>query len=253
MIPINIDISQAMARIMPTQEEVRDYSRFVLDSIVTRYIEMWEKEVDNSLHQTKRAYKAGMPESVNYLDDYTAEVVLNGKGDSKLAIMIEKGASAFDIKDGFEKSSKVKHNKDGDWYLTVPFKWATSEAIAESSVFSGKMPKPVQNIVKREGKTTTTNLPSEFQVKGVRKEISNGGVTIPAYEHKSSIYLGIVKSDKPQHSGATSFRRAGKNSDDGSWMHKGFEPHNFMGKAVDKLLSEIPSILKNAETQFFQK
>lgn len=253
MIPITIDISEAMARMMPSKEEVRDYSKFVLDSMVTRYIEVWEKEVDSSLHQTKRAYKLGMPENINYIDDYTAEIVLNGKGDSKLAIMIEAGASAFDIKKGFENSSKVDHNKNGDWFLTIPFKWATSEAIAESSVFSGKMPKPVQSIVKKEGKTTTSNLPAEFQIKGVRKEISNGGNNIPAYEHKSSIYLGIVKSDKPQHSGATSFRRAGKNSDDGSWIHKGFEKHDFMGKAVDKLLSEIPSILKNAETQFFQK
>lgn len=253
MVPIVIDISGVQDRLFLSAEEMKSYAKYVLDGMGNRYMQLWTKQVTENLHQTQGAYIAGMPTELKYVDDFTLEIVLEGKGQSKLAIMIESGTSAFDIKSGFEKSSKVKHNKKGEWFLTIPFRFATSTAIAQSAVFANKMPLPVENIAKGlsgNEQIKESDLPVEFQVKGVRKEITSGGKTFPKYDHKSSIYTGIQHNTVKNQGGYASFRRVGKASADNSWIHKGFQPHNFMDKALDDLERELPDLLHLAEDQF---
>lgn len=251
MVPIVIDISPVISRLSLYPEEVKSYSRYVLDTLGRRYMELWEKQVNDNLHQTRSAYKSGI--KMEYLDEFNIAFILEGKGQSKLGLMIEAGASTFDIKDGFKKSSKVKQKKDGGWYLTIPFRFATAEAIAESSVFANRMPKPVENIARKSTTPlSTADLPVEFQMKGVRKEIRQGSIVIPEYQHKSPIYSGIQKSDKPNHGGYVNFRRVSDVSDDNSWIHKGFEPHNFMGKALEQLSGEFQELVDLAEDQFLK-
>lgn len=251
MVPIMIDISGVVNRLVLSPEEVKSYARYVLDTLGGRYMELWEKKVDNGLHQTKGTYKSGM--KAEYIDDFNMAFILDGKGIGKLGLMIEQGCTPFDIKDGFKQSSKVKHNKAGGWYLNIPLRFATAQAIAESAVFANKMPKPVENIVRKMGKddyVKESQLPVEFQIKGVRKEINSGGQSIPEYQHKSSIYVGLQHSTKPGHGGYMTFRTAGENSDKNSWIHKGFEAHNFMGKALEDLTGEFPQLIDQAEKEF---
>ena len=253
MVPIVIDISGVQGRLFLDAEEMRSYARYVLDGMGTRYMQLWTKQVTDNLHQTQRAYMLGMPQELKYVDDYTLEIVLEGKGDSKLAIMLETGASPFDIKEGFKKSSKAKKKEDGGWYLTIPFRYATASAIAQSSVFANKMPLPVERIAKRLGdkeQIKEADLPAEFQVKGVRKEIKTATTIYPEYTHKSSIYTGIQHNTLPNQGSYINFRRVSDLSDDNSWIHKGFQPHNFMDKALEELTRELPSILNLAEEQF---
>jgi hypothetical protein len=250
MVPISIDISGAVQRLMLTQEEVKSYSRFVLDSIGTRYMQLWEQGVDRKLNSTRSAYKAGM--SMRYIDDYNLEFQLEGKGFAKLGLMIERGVSPFDIKEGFERSPKAKRNEDGGWYLTIPFRHATSSAIAESGAFANRMPKPVEKIAKKSSSPLRLpDLPPEFQNKGKRAElVGSDNLVIKEYKHKSAIFEGLTHGKKEHHGQYTTFRRVSDNSDPLSWIHMGFEEHNFMGKALNSLTNEFEPIIDLAEEQF---
>lgn len=253
MVPIVIDISGVQGRLFLSGEEMKSYARYVLDGMGNRYMQLWTKQVTENLHQTQGAYISGMPTELKYVDDFTLEIVLEGKGQSKLAIMIEDGASAWDMKEGFGKSSKIKHNKAGGWYLTIPFRFATSTAIAQSAVFANRMPAAVEKVAKALGAEESireSDLPGEFQVKGIRKEISQGGRTFPEYTHKDSIYTGIQHNTAPNEGKYNKFRRVGENSKISSWVHKGFQPKHFMEKALEQLTQQIPDILALADEQF---
>lgn len=251
MVPVVIDISGVINRLSLYPEEVKGYSRYVLDTLGRRYMELWEKQVNDNLHQTRNAYKSGM--RMEYLDEFNLVFVLEGKGEGKLGIMLETGVAPFDIKDGFKKSSKAQHKKGGGWYLTIPFRFATSQAIAESSIFANQMPKPVENIARRSIRPlSVVDLPAEFQKKGVRKEIEQGAITIPEYQHKASVFVGIRRDVSRGQGHYMNFRRVSDRSDENSWIHKGFEPHNLMGKALEQLSGELPALIDLAEDKFLK-
>jgi len=245
MIPIvKIDISDMISSLTLSKDEVRSLSRFILDNASDRYMQLWEKQVDENLHQTRNVYKMGM--RYEYEDDYTVSFILDGKGESKLALMIEKGINPFDQKEGFSKSSKKKQvlRKDGSmgWYLTIPMRHATAEAIGEASIFAGKLPQRIQQLSKNLGRTLKTeDLPIEYQ------QLLTNSV---GYEHKSPIYSGLVHNTKKSHEGYFTFRRVSDASDILSWTHKGFEERDLMGKAFNELTAELPDIIGNSKEQF---
>lgn len=244
MVPIKIDISPVIKALSLDNDEIKSLSRFILDSASDRYMQLWEKRVDNTLHQTRNAYKLGM--RYEYEDDFTVSFILDGKGASKLALMIEKGVSPFDQKEGFSRSTKKTEvlRKDGSvgWYLTIPMRHATAEAIGEASIFAGKLPQRIQQLSKKLGRALKTeDLPEEYQ---------QLQTNVVGYEHKSPIYSGLVHNTKKNHEGYFTFRRVSDMSDILSWTHKGFEEHDLMGKSMEDLSQEIPEIVKLAKEQF---
>lgn len=244
MVPIKIDISPVIQALSLDNDEIKSLSRFILDSASDRYMQLWEKRVDNTLHQTRNAYKLGM--RYEYEDDFTVSFILDGKGASKLALMIEKGVSPFDQKEGFSRSTKKTEvlRKDGSvgWYLTIPMRHATAEAIGEASIFAGKLPQRIQQLSKKLGRALKTeDLPEEYQ---------QLQTNVVGYEHKSPIYSGLVHNTKKNHEGYFTFRRVSDMSDILSWTHKGFEEHDLMGKSMEDLSQEIPEIVKLAKEQF---
>lgn len=134
---------------------------------------------------------------------------------------------------GFKNSDKAKNKGQDNWYLTIPFRHATSEAVAESSIFSNKMDKVVEKEVKRQGTLNDlTSLPQEYQ-----KILSN---PTTGTSHKSPIVQGLKKMDisstnKEKRSGYFTFRRVGGNSEEGSWVHRGFEARKLMEKTQKEL------------------
>jgi hypothetical protein len=233
MLPILLDISGTINEFMLTKPEVDSLCRYVIARVSEEYMQQWEKEVGRELKQTKQLYLQSM--SVEYPDDRTAVFMLSGKGESKLALMLEEGVSPFDEKTGFERSSKKKQKADGGWYLTIPFQLATAGSIAESSVFSDIMPKAIQNIAKSQSGEgiKEAQLPQQFQVKGVRKEMEMGGKMIPSYEHKAARYVGVIHSNNKNEEKYMKFRRVSDTSDEEAWIHPGFGARNLMEKALD--------------------
>jgi hypothetical protein len=244
MLPVVIDITNTINAFRWTEEDAKSFSSYLLDSIAVQYMQKWEEIVDHNLKGTRQAYKSGM--HVEKIDEFNLVFTLEGKGESKLGLMIEAGASPWDMKNYFRQSTKTKKKADGGWFLTIPFKIATSEAIADSSVFAGKMPKPIENIIqKQDTPLTSSQIPQELRMKDVRAEIPSFA---PAYEHKSYNYEGLVHTTKPGHEGYIMFRRVSDESDPNSWMHRGFQPHNFMEKALEQI--HIDEILAQAKKEF---
>jgi hypothetical protein len=250
MIPITLDISETINEFSLDKEESKSLSRYIIGNISREYMINWEEAVDRNLKQSKGTYKSGM--RVEYPDDYSAVFILEGKGDSRLALMIEEGTNSFDQKPFFEKSDKKKSKKDGGWFLTIPFRMATADALADSSIFSGKMPEPIQNISRKSKKgIKLQDIPKEFQIKGVRREIKTEQKTYPEYEHKSTKYEGIIHSKGKHHGQYMKFRRVSDTSDENAWIHPGFQPYKLMEKAIET--TKIDRIVGRSVDEFLSK
>ena len=249
MIPITINIGNLANEISLTPTEVKSFAKMTLDRVVTRYETLLNEQINKKLHKTKQAYRQSL--SFEYLNDYKAVFILSGKGIGKLALMMERGASPWDMKGSFLKSSKAKTGKDGKRYFTVPFKHATSEAIAESSTFSNKLVQEAQLIAKNQPGVPLgfNQLPAGLQQKGIRQPVTRNGITSPSYEHKTPIFQGLVKSVNPKHSGYFTFRRVSEKNAD-SWFHPGFEEYDLMGKALNGLEKEIKRITFSCKEEF---
>ena len=155
---------------------------------------------------------------------------------------------------GFANSDKAKTPKDGKgWYLTIPMRIATPEALGESEVFSGIMPTEVHNIAKSKevdentGKSDPVKpneLPSKFKPQKKEVYIPKSD-TYRQYQHKTSIYAGIRKeTDKENNQNRyVNFRRVSDKSDAASWQHPGFEPYKIMEKAWADFSGDIDQII----------
>ncbi len=254
MLQIGIDLSEVIQEFYLISDEVEGLKSRILDRITDEYMFQWENNINDSLDSTRNEYKKAM--YVNRVDDSNTIIGLTPR-ESQLALMMEEGVSPYDLKDGFSKSSKKKDKEGGGWYLTIPFRHATSEAVAEASFFSNQMPKQIEDIVKVKpmsgGKTTgltLDELPAEYQ-----KLLSN---PTTGYEHKAPINQGLQRinmpsSDKEKRSGYLTFRRVSDNSDPDSWVHRGFSALKLMEKTMqqvdertDKIIyEEIQNTLRN--------
>jgi hypothetical protein len=249
VIPIIIDISSTVEMFSLSKGQVESFTNLLLSDITSSYMQKWEKIVNKNLKGTKDSYILGM--GYERPDNNSVVFKLDGKGESRLGLMIEAGASVFDQKEGFSKSSKKHKKKDGGWYLTIPFRVATPEAIGESSVFIGKMDKTIQKLVKKEGVLTVKNVPKELQIIGSRAEISSPTKTYPEYKHKSFQFEGLRHKEKSKHGQYQMFRRVSDNSDDNAWIHPGFQPRNFMEQAMQEI--QIDKIFEQSRQQFLSE
>lgn len=248
MIPIIIDTTSLPFDAASNKDLVERVVDSVVKDITASLAREWEQQAIQGLHQTRERYI----NNLFVVDEgrMQGSVVLDYSKDPMIR-MIEEGASAYDLKDGFAKSSKKKMKADGGWYLTIPFRQATPGAVAESSVFSSKMPSEIYDIVRNKeanidipggGKRSVGlkigEIPEKYQIKETR-----AGDNIPEskafkeYQHKSSLYEGITKiqDSKTGQSMYMSFRRVSDNSDPNSWIHPGMDVQNFGDKALSKL------------------
>ena len=249
MIPVTFDISGTINAFNFSESDANALSNYFLDEVQFQFMQKLEQIVDEKLHKSADSYKSGM--DAKRPDDYSLLLILEGKQDSRLGMMIEEGAAPWDIKEGFERSTKKTIKKNGGWYLTIPFSIATASAVASSSVFSGKMNQAVLSVVQNLGNgesLSVANMPPELQVRGIRAEISGYK---PAYEHKNFDFEGLRHSTKPGHGQYEMFRRVSDISDENSWIHKGFEPHKFMEQALEAI--QIDQIFVQAKTEFLEK
>jgi hypothetical protein len=224
--------------------------------MVDSYMFAWENQVNSNLHSTRQQYKAAM--SVEYESDTVAIIKLQPTENS-LPMMLEEGASQFDIKEGMAKSDKRTIKEGGGWYITIPFRHATTEALGESSIFSGRpkdsygekgknLPKEVYLLAKNTKEALTPDdLPEKY-----RALLSN---PTTGYEHKSPIYEGLKRykissTDKENRGGYMTFRRISDQSDEDSWVHKGFKPMRLMNLALQDANLDI--VVSNAIDSFLE-
>lgn len=214
------------------------------------------KEANKSLKSTRQIYKRNINSPV--MGRLSGTITLTGK----LPNMLEQGASAFDMKEGFSRSQKVKKKKGGGWYLTIPFRYAGAGAIGESSAFSGGiMPPEIKSMLKdlktsvtvpflgtvrQGGRISVQQLAAtKFGVLGSRNEIKGSGLSSAQskkYDHKSPIFAGAVKSkafyQRAAQTKVNTFRRVSGggskgNSAPNSWIHRGLDARDLFPKGLE--------------------
>jgi hypothetical protein len=246
MLPITIDISDVLSEFSAIADRGPELSAYILDRIQDEYMFKWENAVNSELKGTRKEYKRAM--DVERIDNYNVVFKLMPR-ESQLAMMIEEGASSFDEKQGFANSPKRHEKEGGGWYLTVPFRMATSEAVAESSIFSQKMPPAVEKIAKsNQGKPVLPDqLPAEYQKIGMNKT--------SGYKHKTNIYVGLKRNEvgagRETRGNYMSFRRVSDKTEQGAFIHPGFKAHKLMDKALEE--TKIDILVDRAIDEFLKQ
>lgn len=231
MFNFQIDISDVLIEFQQLSSRSSELKEAILDRLTDDFMHRWERNVNEALHSTRGEYKKAM--FVERPEEGVAVIGLTPR-ESQLALMLEEGASSWDMKENFKKSDKAKNKGKSNWYLTVPFRHATSEAVGEAMMFSGVMDKSVEKAVKAQGTLKDlSSLPQEYQ-----KILSNPTTGTP---HKTQIVMGMKKISMPstgkeKRSGYFTFRRVSENSQEGSWVHRGFQAR----KLIEKTINEVP-------------
>jgi len=229
---IEIDLSGQISEFSLTGKTKDDFITYVLEKVTEDFYRTWyDMAATSDLRQTKDEYTKSL---------YVFSVSPTVKGvklDGWLPNAVEQGLEPFDLKPYFEqsKSGKVKYNKKGGWYLTIPFRHRIPGIQASSQAFSNVMPEAIYKTVKTlaVGQSLKSGmLPEQFkEERGVREKIVLTSKTFDEYVHKHSIYEGMQKAPKKHHGGYVTFRRAGQASDANSFIHTGIIARDFMNKA----------------------
>lgn len=199
---------------------------------VARY--EWAKAAKSKLKSTAGLYISSL--SSVEVKRNIATITLHGK----LPNMIEQGCSAYDLKVGLLKSSKVKKTKTGKPYITVPFSH-TAPGGGNRGLLT--MPRPVYRLASRLNVGGGgLNLPVKLSGYGIRSKLSQDLTKFGNYTWKSSPYQGMVKVQKGGRAGFTTFRRVSKNSDPSSWIHPGFPGIFASETAVNKIQNQVSII-----------
>jgi hypothetical protein len=249
--PIQIDTRALSQEFDLTMDHVDSLKEAVVKTVTTVVHTAWRDQAKNNLKSTRSQYMNSIIASE--VGRFTNVLTLVGE----LPNMIEQGKSAFDIKKGFENSSKktITRGKDGmlGWYLTIPFSWAQPGAIGESQKFTGVLPTDVFKILKSkqvsnpDAKLNLSDIPDEFKIPSQKPSLNLlSDALIPEYK---SIYEGVHQVGGAGSGGPImSFRRVSNKSLDESWQHPGFEARNFADKAWEE--ADVPMVVGNVIDSF---
>jgi len=248
MIPINVDTSGLAVEFGLSKEQIQQLITDVITGITKRAAKRWELVASQELGSVRDMYVKSL--IVGSEGPYIGYVMLVSK--NPLPLMIELGTPSFDMKEGFGKSQKIKIKKGGGWYLTIPFRFATAGALGENQIFSGKLPKKIDKLVKNlapEQSLKIKDIPKEFQTLKTREKLLTPNKEFETYTHRTSIYEGIQKTKLPgsnRHTQYINFRRVSDKSDANSWIHPGFIAKNFKDKAIKSmdLFKEIDELIE---------
>ncbi len=254
-INITIDTIDLFEGLHISTQQQEDFVDRVVKDYTALFASHLEVQAQNDLKTSRNAYirnikviDSGRMEGTVLLD-YTKEPLVR---------MVEEGQDAFDMKQYFLKSSKVKVGKDGKRFLTIPFRFAAPGSLGESDVFQSKLPKDIHSVIKnypqlinlpgggtRSKGLLLSDMSERYQEeRGIRFEVQdNKGNLFAEYEHKNSIFEGLVRK-KDAVTGQFSyhnFRRVSENSDPNSWIHTGIEKRGIMDKALASFPEETIS------------
>jgi len=276
IIPIFIDTQEMADKFSSIgKEEIDTICDNVAKALAASYYLVLIKQAERELHQTRRRYINAI--SVTDSGKFEGKVTLEYSKDP-LIRMIEEGAAPWDMKEALLSGPKAKVGKSGGRYVTVPFRIATPGAVADSDVFSGEpMPKGVYDVVKdsvadipvsgrgnRSEGLFTHQLPAQYQTPAKRAEITQVPYLFKEYEHKSSIYAGLMKFQDATTGQNTygTFRRVSESlisptgkkvgSDPDSWINKGIQQHHLIQQALNEFDTdnEVSTALSNQLSQF---
>lgn len=262
--PIYIDVSGLGEQFGLSQAQIDDLTERCVQAVTAAVYANWEALAKQGLNSTRPEYL----QNLNIIDRgrFAKSIVLTGE----LPVMLEAGATPFDQKEYFQRSSRARHTvpvlrKDGtvlkpggDWYLTVPFRHGTPGTVGQAG-FSGEMPQEVYDVVRTfvtGQRLRASQIPTPYNVPAERRAIAatDRSKAYAAYIHKHSIYEGITKQTgvyaRTTQNTYVSFRRASKNSDPLSWIFPGLTARRFADKALDQ--TDVETIVHNESVNFIE-
>lgn len=263
--PINIDLHGLQAQFGLQTKTIDEMTELCVKAVTSAIYSNWQNLAKKELHSTLPEYL----QNLHVVDKgrFAKQIILTGS----LPTMIESGADAFDIKEGFKNSKYVRYtvavyNKSGkmvrpggDWYLTVPFRHGTPGIVGQAG-FANEMPQEIYDLMvhrARGSALTAQEIPSPYDERRIRQTIYDdaGNVLYAEYQHKNSIYEGLMKRsaayNKVVQNTYGTFRRAGANSDPLSWIHKGIKAYNLAEKAIEQ--TDVNTIVENQCTEYLDK
>nr|DAP16136.1 MAG TPA: hypothetical protein [Bacteriophage sp.] len=236
MVPINIDISSLIEEFSLDENQTLMIGTTIIDRVAQEYSYRWKNLIDKELKSSRNEYLRGIfIERVN-----PTEIIFGlSNRESSLPLSIEEGHGPWNEKPFLLGSLKAKRTKDGKPFLTVPFRHATPQAIAEAGIFSSIMPQDVYQLAKNSPMPLKrSQLPESQQIPGVRKEINIPGLKVPEYIHKAAKYEGLVRveassSENENRGQYMTFRRVSDKSDPNSWFNGGIIAKRLMDRALE--------------------
>lgn len=262
MNPITIDLSGLKGQFGIDDKTLDQLTETCVKAVTAAIYANWEALAKKKLKSTREEYI----QNIIHVDKgrFNKQIILTGV----VPNMVEQGASAFDIKDGFRKSPKVRYTipvygkkgnmlrSGGDWYLTIPFRIGVPGTLGQAG-FTGQMPQEVYDIMRKRGNRIALRadeIPAPYNIPQSRAAIqaTPKNPYYAQYTHKSSIYEGLTKRTaqygKTTQNTYGTFRRAGANSDPLSWIHKGISAYRLADEAVK--ITDVDTIVENEVTTF---
>ena len=262
MNPITIDLSGLKGQFGIDDKTLDQLTETCVKAVTAAIYANWEALAKKKLKSTREEYI----QNIIHVDKgrFNKQIILTGV----VPNMVEQGASAFDIKEGFRKSPKVRYTipvygkkgnmlrSGGDWYLTIPFRIGVPGTLGQAG-FTGQMPQEVYDIMRKRGNRIALRadeIPAPYNIPQSRAAIqaTPQNPYYAQYTHKSSIYEGLTKRTaqygKTAQNTYGTFRRAGANSDPLSWIHKGISAHRLADEAVK--ITDVDTIVENEVTTF---
>lgn len=253
--PIIVDTSDLMSQYSSlTGGDINDMLDGIAKGLANAFAQKLTMNAEQELNQTRDRYI----KNIVVVDSGKLEgtVILDYSKD-KLIKMLEEGASSFDMKEGFLKSSKVKIGVKGNRYLTIPYRLGVPTTLGEASNFAFNLDPEAHKIAKNKPATIPVStgsrtqgislkeLPEALQIKNVRPAVKG----FPAYQHKSPVSQGVTRY-QDQATGQNSyksFRRVSENSDEGAWIHPGIQKYNLLQKTLGQFdtATEMSSLMDN--------
>lgn len=262
MNPITIDLSGLKGQFGIDDKTLDQLTETCVKAVTASIYANWEALAKKKLKSTREEYI----QNIIHVDKgrFNKQIILTGV----VPNMVEQGASAFDIKEGFRKSPKVRYTipvygkkgnmlrSGGDWYLTIPFRIGVPGTLGQAG-FTGQMPQEVYDIMRKRGNRIALRadeIPAPYNIPQSRAAIqaTPKNPYYAQYTHKSSIYEGLTKRTaqygKTAQNTYGTFRRAGANSDPLSWIHKGISAYRLADEAVK--ITDVDTIVENEVTTF---
>lgn len=261
MQPITIDLTGLQGQFGLTANEIDVLTESCINAVAGEIYGLWEAMAKKELKSTLPEYL----QNLNIVDKGKLEknIVLTGV----LPNMVEQGASPFDLKEGFKNSPRAnftipKYSKKGnlisaggDWYFTIPFRIGTPGIVGQAG-FSTEMPQSVYDVMKNKMAgvpLSKAEIPFPHDIPRSREAIyQNNQLLYAEYRHKNSIFEGMIKQTaqyaQVNQNTYKTFRRASKNSDPLSWIHKGIKAYNIAEKAVDAC--DVDTIVSNLVMEY---
>ena len=221
-----IDIDSMKDQIARLSKNVDAVRSIITQGVVQEIYNQWCNQVRLNLTRNQQEYIDEI--QVDHIMDNTYTI---GIEDDSIAGKIEGGSPSWDMKPNFAKSAKAKQKKNGGWYLTIPFKLGTPNAINAAGTFSAILPRSVYNAVRKSLENNTPiQLPPKYDV-------------LSKPHHKGPIFGGINAS--PNINGGQSyntFRRVSDKSDPISWIYPARPGKHILQKVLAGL--NIDAIIK---------